>query len=130
MVEFIKKLYIDSRFRTSTSNSTSDFEVELAQAVHIPRRAIGWVTDLHLPVTWYNIDSHNDTLYVEVFARMSGVDDRKVRTATLLHKNYTGETLCAAINNSLNTLPCFANTRFFLRYVPEEGTMWLCRRRL
>ena len=51
MSEFIRKLYIDSRFRTQDSESSSDFEIELPQAVNITKNALGWVSDLHLPVS-------------------------------------------------------------------------------
>ena len=64
MSEFIRKLYIDSRFRTQDSESSSDFEIELPKTVNITKNALGWVSDLHLPVSWYNIDSHNNRIYV------------------------------------------------------------------
>ena len=60
----IRKIYCDSRYRTSQSASSSDFELDLPNSVVIPRKAIGWISDLHLPVSFYNVDTHNNVLYL------------------------------------------------------------------
>ena len=65
----IRKIYCDSRFRTPQSKSSSDFEIDLPNSVVIPRKAIGWISDLHLPVAFYNVDDHNNVLYVETSAK-------------------------------------------------------------
>ena len=42
MSDLIRKIYIDSRYRTSTSLSSSDFEVELPETLTIMKNALGW----------------------------------------------------------------------------------------
>ena len=98
MSEFIRKLYIDSRYRTPDSNSTSDFEIELPQTVNVERNALGWITDLHLPVTFYNIDDHCNRLYVRTAGTFSGVQaEAGIDIVELTPGNYTGETLATEL---------------------------------
>ena len=122
--EFIRKIYLDSRYRTKTSASSSDFEVDLPQSVSIPRRALGWITDLHLPVTWYGMDEHCNAVYFGINAKYPALPvEDKVHAVTLTPQKYTGETLAAELSTKLNANPRFNNTRFFIRYVPSEGTL-------
>ena len=85
----LRKIYCDSRYRTPQSASSSDFEVELADSVVIPRKAIGWVSDLHLPVSFYNVDDHNNVLYVSMSASYNGVPQTRVKPVSLTPKNYS-----------------------------------------
>ena len=124
MPEMIRKIYIDPRFRTPQSKSTSDFEVELANSVVIPRKAIGWVSDLHLPVSFYNVDEHNNVLYVRASARYGSLTASptvRVKADTLPPKNYSGETLAEELATQLNVTSLMENSKFYTRYVPEEG---------
>ena len=89
MSEFIKKIYIDSRFRTHESNSSSDFEIELPQTVNISKNALGWISDLHLPVTWYNVDQHNNRLYLDLLANVGGTVENRVKMVEVTPGNYT-----------------------------------------
>ena len=59
MSEFIRKIYLDSR--STVSGTTADYEIELPTTVAVAKNALGWITDLHLPVTFYNVDEHNDS---------------------------------------------------------------------
>ena len=59
----VRKIYIDSRFKKDTSRSTSDFEFELSRVVTLPKRCAGFITDIHLVHSWFNVDAHNQNLY-------------------------------------------------------------------
>lgn len=59
-----KKLYIDSRFRTLTSVSNSDFSFEINDTLDLPEKCVAYIDDISLPVTWYNCDESNNKLYV------------------------------------------------------------------
>ena len=61
----VRKIYIDSRRKTPSSNSSSDFEFELNRAITLPRKCVAFVTDIHLPHSWYNVDEHAQFLYVQ-----------------------------------------------------------------
>ena len=38
-------------------------ECELNRAITLPRRCAGFVTDIHLMHSWYNVDEHAHRLY-------------------------------------------------------------------
>ena len=86
MPEMIRKCYCDSRFRTPQSASSSDFEVDLPNSVVIPRKAIGWISDLHLPVSFYNVDEHNNVMYLSLSADYGGSTENRVKAVTLTPK--------------------------------------------
>ena len=59
-----KKIYIDSRFRTDSSASNSDFSIELQETLDLPEQCAAYIDDIALPVTWYNCDENKIKLYV------------------------------------------------------------------
>ena len=60
----IKKVYIDTRFKTPDSKSDSDFFIELPRSLNVPEDTICCVTDIVIPVSWLTIDSRNNKLYL------------------------------------------------------------------
>ena len=127
MSEFIRKIYLDSRYRVS--GTTSDYEIELPRTVTVAKNALGWITDLHLPVSWYNIDQHNNRLYVFTGASQSGQIITRAYVVDAKPGNYTGESLAAELRRNLNaaatgTFPgqgVHYNTVWFVNYLPLEG---------
>ena len=60
----ITKMYIDARYRTSDSTSSSDFKVELPETITLPRGTKAYITDVSIPNTMTTItEGFNDTLY-------------------------------------------------------------------
>ena len=63
------KLCIDSRFRTESSQSNTDFSIELPESITLPPRSVCMVTDICIPIAWYTIEGGvNDRLYPEPVA--------------------------------------------------------------
>ena len=63
----IKKIYIDSRFKSADSRSDSDFYVTLPQNMLMPDGCGFYLDDISIPVSWYTIGKdHNDHLYYRV----------------------------------------------------------------
>ena len=60
----IKKVYIDSRFKTKDSKSNSEFKYELVESIQIPDKCVCFVDDVIIPVSRYNIDESNQNIYV------------------------------------------------------------------
>ena len=85
-MQMIRNIYCDSRYRTPQSTSSSDFEIDLAENIVIPRQAIGWISDLHLPVSFYNVDDHNNTLYMSMTAHYLGGIETRVKAVSLTPK--------------------------------------------
>ena len=61
----VKKIYIDSRYRTSDSLSTSSFKFPLARSLYFPKNTVFYIEDVCIPHTWYTIEAgFNDRLYM------------------------------------------------------------------
>ena len=61
----VKKIYIDSRYRTSDSLSTSSFKFPLARTLYFPKNTVLYIEDVCIPHTWYTIEAvFNDRLYM------------------------------------------------------------------
>ena len=56
----IKKAYVDSRFRTRGSNSDSDFNFEVKEALDLPVNTVCYIDDISIPHTWRTAESHNN----------------------------------------------------------------------
>lgn len=63
----IKKLYIDSRFKSGDSASDSNFKVDLPTTLLMPQNAVFYIDDVSIPVSWYTIQTgRNNKLYYRV----------------------------------------------------------------
>ena len=59
----IKKIYIDSRFKSSDSVSDSDFKIDLPSTYFMPENTVFYIEDVNVPVSWYSLDqTRNDRL--------------------------------------------------------------------
>ena len=67
----IKKVYIDSRFKTKDSKSNSEFKYELVESIQLPDKCVCFVDDVIVPHSWYNIDENNRYLYIRRFQDLS-----------------------------------------------------------
>ena len=48
----IKKVYIDSRFKTNDSVINSGFQIELKEAHDLPDNTVCYIDDISIPHTW------------------------------------------------------------------------------
>ena len=63
----LKKLYVDSKFKTKDSVSNSNFKIELPVTVYMPQNSIFTIDDICIPHSWYSIEKDiNDKLYVHI----------------------------------------------------------------
>ena len=63
----IKKLFIDSRQRTSDSVSTGDFKVDLPESITLPENTVFFVDDVSIAHAWRTTETgFNDKLYVRM----------------------------------------------------------------
>ena len=61
----VKKVYVDSRFRTNDSDSNSDFKFELIEALALADNAVCYVDDVSIPHSWYATEYLNNKLYIK-----------------------------------------------------------------
>lgn len=91
----IKKLYIDSRYKSGDSVSDSNFKIDLPQNLLMPAGTGFYIDDVSIPVSWYTIDTgRNDTIYF----RLNGV----YTTSAILPGNYSLVNLNEAIVKTMN----------------------------
>jgi hypothetical protein len=93
----MQKIYIDSRFRTASSKSESDFNVELPRSFNVPDGVVAHIDDMVIPVSWSTIDERNNTGDV-AFYIMNTMRDKVI---TFDSKNYDGATFAHELQQKL-----------------------------
>ena len=61
----IKKVYIDSIYKTNDSIGNSDFKFELQEALYLPDNTVCYIDEISIPHSWYTIEDFNNTLYIQ-----------------------------------------------------------------
>ena len=96
----IKKVYIDSRFKTANSASNSDFKFELKESISLPDKVVMYIDDVIVPVSWFNIDDNNKYLYIRRFEDLTTTTtDVRITLAT---SNHTADTMLEALQTALD----------------------------
>ena len=100
----IKKIYVDTRYRTPDSISTSNFKIELPYSVVLPNNSSFQLTDVCIEHSWLTVETGiNDTIYIRAIQYVGPQTLNYDVLVTLPSQNYTGSTLATAIQTSLNT---------------------------
>jgi len=95
-----RRILVDSRFRTASSRSTSDFSVDLHEALTLPHGTMAYCTDILLPISFLTIQrERNAFLYLEY---KSGDQVTRYRAVELTTSSYDGPSLAAHIKNMMN----------------------------
>jgi hypothetical protein len=96
----VRKVWIDSRFRTS--GTSSKFDYDLGGQIDIGHNAIAWITEVTLVSSWHTIqDNRNSLLYV--VEKNSTTPGGAVRVCPVTPGAYDAETLRVALEAALNT---------------------------
>jgi hypothetical protein len=102
----VKKIYIDTRYKTEDSVSDSDFFIELPRSFNVPENCICYIDDFVIPVSWPTVDDRNDTLYLNL--RVNVVRPAGPTTveyfvvAVMPSKNYVGATFASELERLIN----------------------------
>jgi hypothetical protein len=94
-MSFPRKLYIDSRCRSSGTHS--DFTFQLSQPVEVSHGYVAIIDTVSVPNVFQTIDSSQNKLYVELF-------DHADQTITLTTGMYNGVTLAIELQAQLNAM--------------------------
>jgi hypothetical protein len=103
----LKKIYIDTRFKTSDSTSNSNFKIDLPSTVYWLDNTVFFIDDVAIPHIWHTIEENvNDKLYVFIKNKTYPAEDiRNVQTIiTIPYGNYSGADLATQLQTSLGTL--------------------------
>ena len=65
-----KKIYVDSKFRSPGSESSSDFKFELPETLTFAENTVFYLDDICIPHSWDTvIENINDRLYFKLYNR-------------------------------------------------------------
>lgn len=93
----IKKIYIDTRFKTADSKSHSEFTIDLPREFNIPDETICYVSDIVMPVSFRTIDNRNNNVYFSVHYETVN----NYYNITLENKNYNGSGFVDALKQKI-----------------------------
>ena len=96
----MNKVYVDTRFRTSGSNSESDFTIELPRAFNVPDGVVAHIDDIVIPVSWPTIDKRSNVIYTELTCGSQKTED----VFTFTPQNYDGFQFAKTLNDILTAI--------------------------
>ena len=98
-----KKIYVDSRYMTSDSVSTTNFKFQLPRNIYLPQNTVFYLEDVCIPHSWHTVETDfNDTLYVHYTNSTSQTDTLYIMQ--IPSTNYVGATLGTVIQGILRTI--------------------------
>ena len=104
----IKKVYVDSRYKTSDSVSNSDFKFEINESLDLPDNTYCYIDDIVIPHTWYTVEDFNNTFYIVVkrwinYGSTYAAPRYHGYALKISNGNYTGLSIAAEIQEKLQT---------------------------
>ena len=114
----IKKVYIDSRYKTNGSVSNSVLQFGFKESLDSGGNAVCYIDGISIPHTWYTVEDYNNKLYIEA----TNPDlTLSASILTVASGNYTASSLATTLNNLLQTR--FPNDNFSCVYNISVGTI-------
>jgi hypothetical protein len=118
-----KKVYIDTKYKTPDSASTSDFSIELPEVMVCPSNTVMYIDDISIPHSWTTIEPGiNSRLYFSIF-------DTVLPTTTLINfivylsdGNYIGPDLAAEIQTKMNAATFSTQVVYSLAHIMPKQT--------
>ena len=122
MGDKVKKIYIDSRFRSS--GTPTDFQINLIDDIECSDNQVVYVNAVIFPNTIYTMSSTNNKLYVleSEYNAAAGSYTNYARALTIPEGNYSGLSLEAAFTTALAVNRPLSSTQT-VTYVPTEGVI-------
>ena len=102
----IRKIYVDTKFKTADSKSDSDFYIDLPRTLQTSENTIAFIDEIAIPNVMKVIDARNQKLYVSIFSN----DTRYDQIVTIPTNNYSGVTFASALQTALNSLATLMQT--------------------
>jgi len=106
--------YIDTRYKTTDSPSSSNFKINLTQTLYFPDNSVFYIDDVSIPNAWYVVEENiNDKLYINILSTNNLIN--KFYTIKIDSGNYTAIDFADELHNKcklfINDLP---NVEHFL----------------
>ena len=94
----IKKMYVDSKYKTKDSVSNANFKIALPQTMFMPDTTVFYIDDAAIPHSWYTVKDFNSKLYLSIFVSANGRDQHIIELSKQL---YNGSTLATEIASKI-----------------------------
>lgn len=94
----IKKIYVDSKYKTRDSISDANFKITLPSTLYMPENTVFYIDDVTIPHSWYTVNNFNSKLYMSVFVSANGKDQHILN---LTKQIYNGSTLATEISKQI-----------------------------
>lgn len=112
----VKKIYIDTRFKSSDSHSETDFYIDLPKTVNLDNVKC-YIDDIVIPISFKVVEEHNQNLYFSVYHSDSTSFNVNHFKITIPTKNYNGNTLSTILQTLMNgQLTTTMNFKFDITY--------------
>ena len=94
----VKKIYVDSKYKTTDSVSDSNFKFQLPQTCYMPDDSKFFISDVCIPHTWNTINDFNSKLYLRiVYTGGANPGLREDYILDLTQKSYIGSTFATML---------------------------------
>jgi hypothetical protein len=92
----VRKLHIDTRFKTKNSKSNSNFSINISEPIRLPKDTICYVTNICLPVSWSMIQpNRNNRFYYKL-------NSSSLLTLIIPEGNYSVDLLAKLLKDCIN----------------------------
>ena len=98
----VKKIYVDSKYKTTDSVSDSNFKFQLPQTCYMPDDTKFFISDVCIPHTWNTINDFNSKLYLRI--SYTGGSLAGIRYDCILdldQKSYIGTTFATMLKSKI-----------------------------
>ncbi len=96
----IKKVYVDTKYKTKDSKSNANFKFELPQTMFMPENTVFYIDDVAIPHSWHTVEDFNNKFYFRV-SQGGGHNDYVI---ALTKQVYNGQTLATEIQTKLTEI--------------------------
>lgn len=110
-----KKIYIDTRFKTADSKSTSDFKINLPETLSFEGNTCFYIDDFTCGHSWNSIENFNNKLYLYI-SEDNNPDNKFSFIINISNGNYTGTDFSIELQNRIRTATSGLHTNLFNCY--------------
>jgi hypothetical protein len=97
----IKKIYVDSKYKTRDSISNANFKILLPTTMYMPDNTVFYIDDVAIPHSWHTVEDFNSKLYLNIIVSANGRDQHILE---LTKQVYNGLTLANEISNKITAI--------------------------
>ena len=99
----ITKIYVDSKFMTPDSESSSNFKFPLNRNIFLPDDAVFLIDEISILHSWYSIEENiNDKLYLKWHGLINEIETTLYRKVVIPYGQYSGSEFAYVLGIALS----------------------------